>query len=67
MLAMDQVHDIRFRFFTKGETISHIAQELQMDWKTVRKYVDMTDFNSPPQTSFRVSIVPEVGTLQGNN
>ena len=48
MLAMDQVHDIRFRFFTKGETISHIAQELQMDWKTVRKYVDMTDFNSPP-------------------
>ncbi len=52
MLAMDQIHDIRFRFFTKGENISQIARAMQLDWKTVREYVDMTDFNEPtPKTS----------------
>lgn len=50
MLTMDQIHDIRFRFFEKGESISQIAAELHLDWKTVRKYADMTDFNeSPPK------------------
>ena len=47
MLTMDQVHDIRSRFFEKGENISQIADELHLDWKTVQKYVDMTDFNLP--------------------
>jgi transposase len=31
----------------KGENISQIAVALQLDWKTVQKYVDMTDFNEP--------------------
>lgn len=44
---MDQIHDIRNRFFEKGENISRIADELHLDRKTVRKYVDMTDFNAP--------------------
>lgn len=44
---MDKIHDIRFRFYTKGENISQIADVLQLDWKTVQKYVDMTDFNEP--------------------
>jgi hypothetical protein len=44
---MDQVHDIRSRFFEKWENISQIADELHLDWKTVQKYVDMTDFNLP--------------------
>jgi transposase len=47
MLTMDIIHDTRFRFFVKGENISQIADELKLDWKTVRKYVDMTDFNKP--------------------
>ena len=47
MLTMDKIHDIRFRFFVKGENISQIAVALQLDWKTVQKYVDMTDFNEP--------------------
>ena len=47
MLTMDQLHDIRFRFFVKGENISQIADVLNMDWKTVQKYVDMKDFNEP--------------------
>lgn len=47
MLTMDTIHDIRFRFFVKGENISQIADSLKLDWKTIRKYVDMTDFNKP--------------------
>jgi transposase len=51
MLTMDKVHDIRSRFFNKGEGISQIADALQVDRKTVRKYVDMTDFNVPQRKS----------------
>lgn len=47
MLTMDKINDIRFRFFKKGENISQIANGLKMDWKTVQKYVDKTDFNVP--------------------
>ena len=47
MLTMDKVNDIRFRFFKKGENISQIAGALQLDGRTVQKYVDMTDFNDP--------------------
>ena len=28
MLTMDRIHDIRFRFYVKGEKIAQIAQEL---------------------------------------
>lgn len=44
---MDKIHDIRSRFYNKGDNISQIASDLKMDWKTVKKYVDMEDFNEP--------------------
>jgi len=44
---MDTVRDVRFRFYVKGENISQIASALNLDWKTVQKYVDKTDFNEP--------------------
>ncbi|WP_094757312.1 IS21 family transposase [Parasporobacterium paucivorans] len=44
---MDQIHDIRFRYFAKGENISQIAAALNLDWRTVRKYIDQKDFNEP--------------------
>ncbi|MBS4007147.1 MAG: IS21 family transposase [Clostridium sp.] len=44
---MDMVQDVRFRFYVKGENISQIASALHLDWKTVQKYVDKTDFNEP--------------------
>lgn len=47
MLTMDKIHDIRFRFYTKGENISQISNSLQLDRRTVQKYIDMTDFNKP--------------------
>ncbi len=61
MLTMDEIHDIRIRFFMKGENISLIARELQLDWKTVRKYVDMTDFNEPiPKTAAEKRLCPKL-------
>lgn len=47
MLTMDKIKDIRFRYYVKGEKLAQIAGTLQLDWKTVRKYIDMTDFNEP--------------------
>ena len=45
MLAMDQIYDIRKLFYEQGLNISEIARKTGRDWKTVQKYVDMTDFN----------------------
>ena len=47
MPTMDQIHDIRFRFYEKGENVSQIAEVLRLDWRTVRKYIDQNDFNEP--------------------
>lgn len=61
MLTMDMIHDIRFRFFVKGENISQIANALHLDWKTVRKYVDKTDFNEPvPQPASEQRFCPKL-------
>ena len=45
MLTMDKIQEVRFRFFFKGEKISQISSDMDLDWKTVRKYVDKADFN----------------------
>ncbi len=47
MLAMDQIHDIRNDYYVQGLNISEIANKRNLAWRTVRKYVDMTDFNDP--------------------
>ena len=61
MLTMDKIHNIRFRFHVKGEKISQIAQDMNLDWKTVRKYVDMTDFNAPaPKPASEKLICPKL-------
>jgi len=45
--AMDQIHHIRELFYEQDMNISGIAKQTGYDWKTVKKYVDMTDFNEP--------------------
>lgn len=58
---MDKIHDIRIRFFVKGESISQIAHEMKLDWKTVQKYVDMTDFNEPaPKPASEKRLCPKL-------
>ena len=51
MLSMDQIHRIRELFYEQGHNLSEISRKLGIDWKTVRKYVDMDDFNEPVPTS----------------
>lgn len=61
MLTMDQIHDIRFRFFVKGENISQIAEALKLNWKTVQKYVDKADFNEPaPKPASKQRFCPKL-------
>lgn len=48
MTTMDQIHHIRELFYQQGMNISEIASVTGFNWKTVKKYVDMEDFSSPP-------------------
>ena len=45
---MDQIHRIRELYYGQGKTLTQIAASEGIDWRTVRKYVDMEDFNCPP-------------------
>lgn len=45
MTTMDQIHSIREMFFVQGKNLTEIATIMHLDWRTVRKYVDMDDFN----------------------
>lgn len=47
MLTMDQIHHIRELYYEQDKNISEIARETHLNWRTVQKYVDMTDFNAP--------------------
>ena len=43
--TMDQIHLIREMYYQQDKNISEIASETNTNWKTVKKYVDMDDFN----------------------
>ena len=47
MIVMDKVHSIRQLFYEQGKSVSAIAAETGHDRKTICKYLDMTDFNTP--------------------
>jgi transposase len=47
---MDQIHHITEMFYQQGKNISEISSETGLNRKTVSKYVDMEDFNSPHPT-----------------
>jgi len=48
MLTMDQIHHIRQLYYTQGLTnLSEISRLTGLNWKTVSKYIDKTDFNVP--------------------
>ena len=48
MTTMDQIHRIRELYYEQDKNLNEIAIIMGCDWRTVRKYVDMEDFNSPP-------------------
>ena len=45
--TMDQIHNIRELYYSQGYRISEIASATGLNPKTVSKYVDMEDFNTP--------------------
>jgi transposase len=56
MLTMDQIHHIRELFYQQGKSLAAIADELNIDWRTVKKYVDKEDFSpTPPATDSQKS------------
>ena len=48
MTTMDQIHRIRELYYEQGKNLIEIAIIMNCDWRTVRKYVDMENFNSDP-------------------
>lgn len=47
---MDQIHRIRELYYEQDKNLKEIAIIMNCDWRTVRKYVDMEDFNTPSPT-----------------
>ena len=45
---MDQIHRIRDLYYGQGKSLTEIAGIEKLDWRTVRKYVDMEDFSKAP-------------------
>jgi len=48
MTTMDQIHRIRDLYYGQDKSLTEIAGIEKLDWRTVRKYVDMEDFNQVP-------------------
>ena len=38
-------------YYEQDRSLTDIASELNLNWKTVKKYVDKEDFNGPVQTT----------------
>ena len=48
MTSMDQIHRIRDLYYGQDKSLAEIASIEKLDWRTVRKYVDMEDFSETP-------------------
>ncbi|AEV67931.1 transposase [Acetivibrio clariflavus DSM 19732] len=48
MLSMTQKNHIRKMYYEQGISISQISRETNFDRKTIRKYIDKTDWNEDP-------------------
>ena len=61
MLTMDQIHRIRQLYYKQGlNNLSEIARLTGLDWKTVSKYVDMTDFNESDPMPLERKLCPKL-------
>lgn len=46
MLTMEQIYHIRFECNQKGKSLRKIAKDEGVNFRTVKKYVEMEDFNT---------------------
>ena len=58
MFTMDRVHTIRDLYFNQGLSMAEVAEKVDCNWKTVRKYIDQEDF-SPPKPVPESEVVHE--------
>jgi len=49
VLTITQVHYIRKLFFDKGKTFAEIEKATGHNYRTIRKYIEMKDFNESPK------------------
>lgn len=47
MLGLEEIQNIRNMYYRQKMTISEICASTHRDYRTVRKYLDMADFNEP--------------------
>ena len=65
MLTMDKVHFIRQLYYEQGKNIPTIIAETGYDRKTICKYIDMTDFNTPePKVKDPENICPKLDSYK---
>lgn len=65
MTTMDQIHRIRTLYYEQDKNISEIAAITGLNWKTVAKYVDMTDFNPPePKPAGQQELCPKLNPFK---
>ena len=44
---MANINDIRRMYFSEGASVSEISRLLKVDRKTIRKYLEIDDWNAP--------------------
>ena len=49
MLTMDQIHNIKYQFKFKGKSLRSISKDTGHHFDTIKRYVEMTDFNLKPK------------------
>ncbi|HBL49630.1 MAG TPA: IS21 family transposase [Firmicutes bacterium] len=47
MLTMIQIQHIKYQSFNKGQSMRSIARDTGHNFRTVKKYIEQTDFNEP--------------------
>lgn len=55
MLTIIQINYIRKLYFDKGYSFKRIQEATGHDYRTIKKYIEMDDFNNEPQINTRVS------------
>ena len=60
MLKFAQIVEIRRLYYKEHLSPSEIASRTRNDYKTVLKYIDMTDFNTPPQFKGDEKLCPKL-------
>ena len=51
MLKMVKIKYLKDLYEVEGKSINEIAEEMGLNWRTVKKYVEQNDWNQPEPTT----------------